>query len=104
MLSPLSLGSVKFGAVNPASSRADAGESCAVGVAGELMSDMIAPYRSSDFVPIQSGTGVIIPALRARGLLDSLRDDLFFSFQSKRGIEYFDVSGTVLFVHGLLLG
>lgn len=31
MLSPLSLGSVKFGAVNPASSRADAGESCAVG-------------------------------------------------------------------------
>ena len=54
MLSPLSLGSVKFGAVNPASSRADAGESSAVGVAGELMSDMIAPYRSSDFVPIQS--------------------------------------------------
>ncbi|EDN81789.1 hypothetical protein BIFADO_01914 [Bifidobacterium adolescentis L2-32] len=37
-------------------------------------------------------------------MLDSLRDDLFFSFQSKRGIEYFDVSGTVLFVHGLLLG
>lgn len=54
MLSPLSLGSVKFGAVSPASSRADAGESCAAGVAGELMSDMIAPYRSSDFVPIQS--------------------------------------------------
>lgn len=52
MLSPLSLGSVKFGAVNPASSRADAGESCAVGVAGELMSDVIASYGSSDFVPI----------------------------------------------------
>ena len=48
MLSPLSLGSVKSGAVCPASSRADVRESCAAGVAGELMSDMIAPYRSSD--------------------------------------------------------
>jgi len=36
-------------------------------------------------------------------LLDSLRDDLFFSFQSKRGIEYFDVSEYLLVSRPLLL-